>query len=231
MVFRPDDAHDGHAQDETGFKYAMIYVPDEYVRSYLSDALSKSQGDFRQPLVDDAAVAGLLANTVNALLQPQESLRASAMLTQTVVALFERHAGARPSTDTNQTSAAWLVRVRDYLEVHYASDVSADELAKLANVTRVHLTRSFNIRYGLPPHGYLNRVRLYNAMRQLSSGAAIADVAAGCGFADQSHLTRRFKGTYGVTPGAWLATQNAGTATAGNAPANQAYPRCTTFSA
>jgi AraC-like DNA-binding protein len=35
----------------------------------------------------------------------------------------------------------------------------------------------------------------------LLAGFPIADVAAQTGFADQSHLTRRFKRVVGVTPG------------------------------
>jgi AraC-like DNA-binding protein len=34
----------------------------------------------------------------------------------------------------------------------------------------------------------------------------LASVALECGFADQSHLTRRFKGAVGVTPAAWRRT-------------------------
>jgi AraC-like DNA-binding protein len=36
-------------------------------------------------------------------------------------------------------------------------------------------------------------------------GATLADAALMSGFADQSHLTRHFKKTYGVPPGRWLA--------------------------
>jgi AraC-like DNA-binding protein len=31
----------------------------------------------------------------------------------------------------------------------------------------------------------------------------LADVALACGYADQSHFTRRFKGSVGVPPSAW----------------------------
>jgi AraC-like DNA-binding protein len=35
-------------------------------------------------------------------------------------------------------------------------------------------------------------------------GASLNAAAIEAGFADQSHMTRHFKGAFGVTPGRWL---------------------------
>jgi len=55
----------------------------------------------------------------------------------------------------------------------------------------------------LPPHVYLNAVRVSEAQKRIRLGMPLASVALECGFADQSYLTRRFKGSVGVTPAAW----------------------------
>jgi len=55
----------------------------------------------------------------------------------------------------------------------------------------------------MPPHVYLNAVRVAEAQKRIRLGMPLASVALECGFADQSHLTRRFKGSVGVTPAAW----------------------------
>jgi AraC-like DNA-binding protein len=47
--------------------------------------------------------------------------------------------------------------------------------------------------------------RLEGAKRLIAADASLADAAAGSGFADQSHMTRQFKQTYGVSPGQWRA--------------------------
>lgn len=203
IVFRPDDAHDGHAGDTRGFHYEMVYVPHAQVDRWLREAGRPASGGFRQALLDDAGAARALALSAEALGQPQEALRAQALLSGTIVGLFERHAGA--AIDGRRIgSGGWLQTVRDYLESHFDSDVKVDELVAIAGVSRVHLSRSFVGRFGVPPHVYLNNVRLRQARRLLQNGHGIAQAAAAAGFADQSHFTRRFKGSFGLTPKAWL---------------------------
>lgn len=95
-------------------------------------------------------------------------------------------------------------RVRDYLHAHYCENVTVQDLAPVAGLSRVHLTRAFTQRFGAPPHLYLNAVRLRQAQAAMLAGTPLAEVAAACGFADQSHFTRRFKGSVGTPPAQWL---------------------------
>ena len=55
----------------------------------------------------------------------------------------------------------------------------------------------------MPPHAYHLRLRLAFAVELLSNGLSVATVANQRGFADQSHLSRKFKAVYGLTPAAW----------------------------
>ncbi len=53
----------------------------------------------------------------------------------------------------------------------------------------------------MPPHAYLENVRIRQAERLIRSGLSLADVAVHVGFSSQSHMTRSFKKIIGVTPG------------------------------
>ena len=69
------------------------------------------------------------------------------------------------------------------------------------SISPYHLARLFNSQMGIPPHAYLDSVRIRQARRLLTLGRPILEVALATGFADQSHFTRRFKRTVGVPPG------------------------------
>lgn len=79
-------------------------------------------------------------------------------------------------------------------------NLDLDTLAQRAGLSRFQALRSFKHRYGLPPHAYQLCVRLGEARRLLGEGALPVEVAALCGFADQSHFNRHFKRWVGVTP-------------------------------
>jgi AraC-like DNA-binding protein len=50
-------------------------------------------------------------------------------------------------------------------------------------------------------HAYQVQRRVALARRLIAQGQPLAEVAAACGFADQSHMTRQFVRKYGVSPG------------------------------
>jgi AraC-like DNA-binding protein len=53
----------------------------------------------------------------------------------------------------------------------------------------------------MPPHTYLENVRIRQVQRLIEAGKPMAEIAAEVGFSSQSHLINRFKQIIGVTPG------------------------------
>ena len=64
---------------------------------------------------------------------------------------------------------------------------------------------------GTPPHRWLLRQRVRRAGEMLErTDESISVIAASCGFADQSHLTRVFHAMVGSSPAAWRRQRKAG---------------------
>ncbi len=94
-----------------------------------------------------------------------------------------------------------VLKTREYIEANYSEDISIRDLASIGNMSTFHFIRVFAREMGVPPHAYLNQVRLRRARELLASGWSIAATACETGFVDQSHFSRRFKRIFGITPG------------------------------
>ncbi|KVE24261.1 AraC family transcriptional regulator [Burkholderia singularis] len=82
--------------------------------------------------------------------------------------------------------------------------VSIEEIASACDLSRGYFIRAFSRTTGRTPHQWLLEQRVIRA-RQLieTTGMTLAEIAAACGFADQSHLNRVFARIVGHPPGAW----------------------------
>ena len=118
----------------------------------------------------------------------------------------QRHADNRPVERSLGNEKAVVKLVREYLEHHFAENVGLDEITAVSGLSSYHLIRVFRSEIGLPPHAYLEQVRINRARLLLRMGKSIAEVAFQTGFSDQSHLTRHFKKMTGVTPGQYRQT-------------------------
>jgi AraC-like DNA-binding protein len=95
-------------------------------------------------------------------------------------------------------------RTRHFLDERYAECVSLRQLSQLTGLSAYHLNRSFRRKIGMPPHEYQLQVRILKAKSFLRRGRSISETAFLVGFVDQSHFTRHFKRSVGVTPGKFL---------------------------
>jgi AraC family transcriptional regulator len=83
-------------------------------------------------------------------------------------------------------------------------DLSLKELAASCGLPVSYFVRAFKTTTGDSPHRWILRHRIECAKSMLvQSEANLVEIAANCGFADQSHFTRMFRSFIGVTPAAW----------------------------
>jgi AraC family transcriptional regulator len=83
-----------------------------------------------------------------------------------------------------------LGRLRDYVVAHMDERIEAGALARIAGLSPFHFTRVFARSVGMTPYRYVVHLRLRRALELMRDGRnGLAEIAAGTGFADQSHLS------------------------------------------
>jgi AraC family transcriptional regulator len=88
-----------------------------------------------------------------------------------------------------------------YVERHFARELTLDEIAEDAGVTRYHLTRAFGAVTGRSLMRYVRGRRLTEAARALVNGAPdILAVALEAGYGSHEAFTRAFTDQFGITP-------------------------------
>jgi AraC family transcriptional regulator len=112
-----------------------------------------------------------------------------------------------PVGDAGQSGslAPWqLRRAMDFMRVHLSGVISLQQLASACDISVSYFARGFKNGTGVPPHRWLVETRIEKAKDMLlNTKMPLAEVAAACGFADQCHLTRKFRRATGETPAAW----------------------------
>jgi AraC-like DNA-binding protein len=96
----------------------------------------------------------------------------------------------------------WLQATIDRFE--WTGGAPLREAARFAGVHHVHFSREFHRHIGMTPNEFRRRARLRRASDLLlTTSDRLVNVAQSCGFNDQSHLTRTFGSSLGLTPAAY----------------------------
>ena len=204
VVLHPDEVHDGAAGADGALHYRVLYLEPSLLQQIL--------GGRPLPFVDGGVSADpRLKRALWPLLadpeRPLAALECDDGLVELALALCAvADADVRPASFDYR--AAQLARA--YIDAHLDCEVTLGDLERVAGRDRWSLSRDFRTVFGTSPYRYLLLRRLDLARALLVSGHAIADAAFTCGFADQSHFTRRHKQAFGMTPNAWLSAVRLG---------------------
>ncbi len=204
ILLHPDERHNGRAGIDGGFHYRMLYVEPRLIR----DALGKRAQALPfapAPISSEPRIRKALAFALRDLSRPLDELERDQAILMIAEALLALDEGARGETARSAVGARAVERARDLLDAHLARTVSSAELENATGLDRYALARQFRARLGVSPYRYLTMRRLDRAKALMRAGRGLADVAAACGFADQSHMTRQFKQAFGLSPGKWRA--------------------------
>ncbi len=209
-LLNPEVVHTGQAATPAGWTYRVLY-PEVGVVTHVAEQLGWRRGTprFPQTVLYDARSAALMRSAHRAA-EHGDQLASSSLLNAALAGLLRAHAatGLAPVPETSgaaraRRAPAAVQAVCELLHDRLAEPPSLAELAAITGLSQFALLRAFRTQTGLPPHAYLNQLRVRRARSLLDDGLPPGEVAALTGFADQAHLTRHFKRVVGVPPGAY----------------------------
>ena len=178
--------------DAAAFRFERMTPVSAELGTYWRDTISHVHRAFTEP---HPPMASLLLRA--ALIE----LAAAAQL-----AAFPHSAiSASELRGPGQVAPSALRRAVAFIDAHAAEPVTLTQMATAAGVTGRALQLAFMRHYDITPTGYLRRVRLERAHRELRDadpldGTTVGAVARRWGWANPSHFAATYRETYGQVP-------------------------------
>lgn len=208
MVIHPGEVHTCTAADGKPYSYSLLTVDVEKNAELFAEITGRKTVPYcKNVVIDDQETFYVLKQVFLTLAQPGSALEKQAVYSTGMKRLLRQFCADFHKERLGGKEKTAVTRVCDYLAACYAEDISLQQLAQLANFSPYYLHRVFVASTGMPPHAFLNLVRIKQAKGLLLNGKQLAEVAAETGFVDQSHFSRRFKDVVGMTPGLWCKGQ------------------------
>ncbi len=198
----------------TNFETAQLYVPtsffsaaaDEYRRAgwkYREEPLDST--DLTDPVV--ASVAGALIAGMRVGAPDIYAQSTAQFLALHLLRLKNRWPSAEDDLrQAGQLSDRRLASVTEYIRNHYMEQLSLEQLAREAGVSRHHFAHLFKNRTGIAPHRFLTSIRLEAAsLKLVTTNTTVSEIALACGYYGTAHFSWAFRQRFGQTPSAFRA--------------------------
>jgi AraC-like DNA-binding protein len=200
-----DEPHAGWPVDGDGWSLRTLYVDLGHLQALLDggENAARMTAALAGPIIRDPGLAALLHGVHCCSESAGPQLKREGHYLGFVTRLFERHV-RDPGTPGPAGREDRAIRLaRDFLDHRLDKQVRLVDIANAAGLPRFRLFRAFERATGMSPHRYQRQARICFATGLIRLGHPLGEVAAASGFADQAHLTRSFRRTMGLTPGAY----------------------------
>lgn len=195
------EVHDGMSADGRAYRYRIIYIPGALMKEIGADMVVSGESPyFRRPVTEDPELAGRLGSVFRLLDEEHiDFLEVQSLFYTLLTTLLARH-GTTTHCGSCKIVPEAVDRACAFINDMAGRNITLDDIASAAGLSRYHFLRIFNASTGMTPHSYLLQRRLQLAKVLLKKGSTIADAALDACFADQSHFSRKFKAAFGITP-------------------------------
>jgi AraC-like DNA-binding protein len=207
IVLHPDEAHDGQAGTEDGFQYRMLYVEPAMIQQILG---GKPLPYIKNGISLDPRLYAATHALLSSMDYPMDVLEEDDALFELANALRAVSGASEKEKGFDYRAAE---RAREFIHGAMDRTITLPELAEHSGRDRWSLSRDFRLLFGTSPYRYLTMRRLDLVRSLLLHGQSLTSAALVAGFTDQSHMTRHFSKTFGLSPARWLRMQDTNPAT------------------
>ena len=142
-------------------------------------------------LYSDPAVLRLEKESTSS---PAALCRFADTLFDAAAALLKEHADAGDA----------ILRVRNYIDIHFRENLDRSTLASIAFITPNYLSKQFQLRVGKNLREYMNDLRIAEAKKLLlSTRKSVSEIASSVGYDNFSYFSTIFRKYTGMSPVDW----------------------------
>lgn len=201
MIKVPENFHYYLPQD--GEKWEFIYITlygSEALRCF--EDLRTSYGPVLRVHPHSAPVQTLTKiYKMGAKQSIQSSYRAQALAYEFIMSLYEYKESKKDSMEDWPDS---IVSAALYIHHHYSREVTLEDLAQVAGLSRYHFTRLFKETTGITPIQYVTNFRIQQAADLLiNSSIKIESIANQVGYQNANYFNKVFHKVTGESPGSF----------------------------
>ena len=201
ITVNPGEVHDGMPIGDAGRAWQMLYFDPPVVADAILDVTEgrTRNFEFAHPVMRDARLAQRFLTLFTAMTAAHAE-HASVLREELLLTLLADTMHGQTRSDTRSPGFAEIAMARRRIDDDSAAPLTLGELADECRLSRFQFIRAFSRATGMTPHAYMIQRRIIAARHLIARGMSLADAAAASGFADQSHMTRIFVRTYGISP-------------------------------
>jgi AraC-like DNA-binding protein len=203
ILINPGEVHTGEAADKAGFEMRSLYPTISTMEMAVFELTGRHLMSpfFKQVRVNESSLTTGISSLHQAMYEGASMLECESRLLWTLAQLIKQHADISFTESRIGNEKSTIQRARDYIDDHFSTGVSLQELARYVGLSPYYFLRVFRAEVGMPPYAYLESVRIGRAQRLIECGKSLTEAAFEAGFSSQSHMTNRFRKIIGATPG------------------------------
>ncbi|MDB5496165.1 MAG: Transcriptional regulator, AraC family [Phenylobacterium sp.] len=200
-IVNAGDLHTGSRAEGEQLRYRALYIPISVLSDVAGAEGSGAAPGFRSGVLHDRRVFAALGRMHASIVGGTSRLRREDVRFEAVRALARGHGSSWKPRDQSIAEASRQVRAAyAMIRARFTENLSVFDIAAAVHVSPYHLMRQFRRHVGIPMHTLQTQLRVQLARTLLQQGLPASQAALDAGFADQSHLSKRFKELVGTSP-------------------------------